>query len=379
MINSKQLSTRKPGISIAHLVLLILSFSFFSAVDPIGSIVSWEGNAKFYPGTSSAIEFTSHSPDTSYRSIYYDHRGVASAPISTDTCTDPLLLPWISNLINNPFNPYCSECLRLYQAKWNGNDVFIYEWDAGSCGFSDLGFTTIYTCSGDTIQHCYLSIAGLTCDPDSMIKDDNLEDKELIWQCEPTNFPNCPSDPDILAMTWLNDTLEKFMDLCDVFCIEGNSGNYVYKHMVDTNVILELRTTCGDIVRRFFDCAGNIIYTCTSFGFASPADCDLPFLPALDDGEILWTCPTTSSRAITSNSETFKVFPTFITDQITLITETARNWEMTIFNNLGQIIKKVKGRSETEIIPTADWPGGTLFLKIRSHDATEVIKVVKVD
>lgn len=295
-----------------------------------------------------------------------------------DTCIDPLNLPWLNNFINNPFDPYCSECLRLFQAKWNGDDVLIYEWDAGSCGFTDLGFTTIYSCSGDTVQHCNLSIAGLICDPDSMIRDDDLLGKELIWQCEPIHFPGCPAEVDILTMTWLQDTLEKYIDLCDAICIEGNSGNYLYRHMVDTNVILEFRTTCGDIVRRFFDCAGNTLYSCTEFGITTPSDCDLPFLPSLDDGEILWTCSTTSSRSIYSGTNAFKLYPTIVVDQVTMVTELQQRSEVTVYNGLGQVIQTITSLSSNEVISASDWPAGSIFIKIKSGGAPEVFKVIKV-
>jgi hypothetical protein len=180
-------------------------------------------------------------------------------------------------------------------------------------------------------------------------------------------------------MTWLNDSLEKYMDLCDAICIEGNSGNYVYKHLVDTNVILELRTTCGDIIRRFYDCSGTLLYSCTSFDFTSSADCDLPFLPSPDDGEILWTCTTTSTYTNSTGRNAFRFYPTFITDQVTLETEKPQIGQITVYNILGQVIEMINSHSTKEIISASDWPHGTIFIKVRSHEIEKIIKLIKVD
>ena len=294
-----------------------------------------------------------------------------------DTCIDPLSLPWVDRLINNPFDPYCSECLKLFQAKWKGDDVLIYEWDAGSCGFTDLGFATIYNCNGDTLQHCNVTIAGLICDPDAGIQEDSLKDKELIWQCVPRSFPECHSD--LLALAWVNDSLEAYEHLCGAICIEGNSGNYLYKHMVDTNVIIELRTTCGDIIRRFFDCAGDELFRCFHFDFALTSDCDLPFLPSVDDGELLWDCPTTSIQSELPNKKMLSFWPSVITDQLIVSTELPQIWHLTIYNAFGQAIESLTIRSDVEIISTSHWPRGTLFIKIRSENVSEFVKLIKVE
>ena len=295
-----------------------------------------------------------------------------------DTCVDPLKLPWVLDLISNPFNPYCSECLHLYQAEWKGDDVLIYEWIAANCGFTDSGFTTIYNCDGDTIQHCDLTIAGLICNPDLMINDDSLTNKELIWECEPTPLPQCPTE-EILTLTWLNDSLAKYEHLCEAACIEGNSGNFLYKHMVDTNVILELRTTCGDIIRRFYNCDGDVLYVCNSFSFGLPSDCTLPFLPGSDEGELLWSCPTTSSRSEAKSRRLIHLFPTLVSDQVTVINEDVGPYEIAIFNSIGQMLAKINSRSAREIIPAYKWPVGTLFLRVKSKNATEVFKIMKTE
>ena len=208
---------------------------------------------------------------------------ICSGSWELDTCSDdPLTLSWVQNLINNPFDPYCNECLTFSQARWNEKDVFIFNWEASSCGFTDLGFTTIYNCAGDTIQHCYTSIAGLQCEQDSMIIQDSLTDVQNLWQCTPFTFPRCSSDPDsILNMTWLKDTLANSSDLCDASAPGGNGRTFIYIHVIDTNIIIELRTTCADVIRRFYDCQGNSIYSCMSISESSIINCDLPFLPPL--------------------------------------------------------------------------------------------------
>jgi hypothetical protein len=343
-------------------------------------MTSTSAKAKTGHDTTSSVSITEMAKEDHQ----VDHRGdnfqlmTSSSLMQADTCPDPLSLAWVEDLINNPFNPYCSECLQLFRAKWEGSDVLVYEWNASSCGFTDLGFTTIYNCDGDTIQHCFLSIAGLTCDVDAMIDLESLSEKQLIWQCDTSRTLGCQEDLDISQLIWLNDTIEKYKHLCDVICVEGNSGNFVYKHTVDTSVILEFRTTCSDIVRTFYNCDGDELYRCFHFGFSLPTNCDLPFLPSLDDGELLWECTTTSIQSDLPSDKTLKFFPTLVTDQVVFSTEEPKTRLLTIYDAFGRTIESREVSSLVEVLSTSDWPVGTIFVKIKSNDIIDFIKLIKV-
>lgn len=318
------------------------------------------------------------SADTYHVSVI-DSKGCMGAD-SVVVDDDPLLLPWVQHLINNAFNPYCNACLTLSQATWMDSAVIIYDWEASACNFTDIGFHTIYSCSGDTIQHCNLTIAGEQCDPDALIGEGDLQDKKQLWQCTTPTLPPCPSESAaILSLPWVIDTLDHYEALCDAVCIEGNAGNFLYKHVVDTNVILELRTTCGDIIRRFYDCQGSLIYSCSSFNFSGTSDCDLPFLPSPDAGELIWECSTTSSPTILSAGQLFKVYPTIISDRVTIETESNKPWRVIIHDGFGRNLAIKSSRSRTEHLDADSWPPGMIYAKMISPQGAQLVKLLKID
>ena len=292
---------------------------------------------------------------------------------------DPLSLPWIQNLINNPFNPYCNECLTTSYAKWGMEEVIIFDWDAASCAFTDLGFTTVYNCLGDTIQFCYSSIAGLHCEPDSMIGSEHLQDEQLLWQCTPISLPKCPTESDsILQMTWLMDTLQQYDAFCHALCTGGNHGNFLYTHVLDTNLIIELRTTCADVVRRFYDCQGTRIYSCISFSESQEINCDLGFIPTDNSGELIWQCPATTGHTSLEESDAFSLFPTLVSDHLTIRTEQAKPWKLIISDGFGHTLLERTGHSQGEVINTFAWPPGVLYARIKTRNNIQQFKVVKI-
>ncbi len=293
---------------------------------------------------------------------------------------DPLSLPWVQALINNPFNPYCNECLTLSQATWMETDVIIFDWDAGSCNFTDLGFTTIYNCEGDTIQHCYTSIAGVHCDPDALIMNEDLQNEKLLWQCTPISLPDCPTDStSILALPWLVDTLLFYEDLCELACIGSNSGNFLYKHNLDTNVILELRTTCADVIRRFYDCQGKLIYSCTSFSESGLVTCDLPFLPPQEGGELIWQCPSTTSSTLLSENHSIKLYPTVFTNYIRIETKMEVPVKIIFYDGLGRVLSSMSGYYSNEEVDTHNWPQGIIYANTISQNRSKLVKVFKIE
>ena len=293
---------------------------------------------------------------------------------------DPLLIPWVQELINNPFNPYCNECLTLSQATWMDEKVLIFKWEASSCNFTDLGFTTIYSCEGDTIQHCYLSIAGEQCDPQANIEPDDLKDEQQLWQCMPRSLPDCPAPIDsILALPWVMDTLDHYDQLCNLACIGSNSGNFLYVHKIDTQVMLEFLTTCSDIVRRFYDCQGALIYVCNHFSISGTANCSLDFLPPIEAGELIWECPATTSSVPSVDNPIFKVYPTVVSDQLIIETESHKPWRVIICDSFGHVIDRQLGRSQRKVIDTESWPQGMLFAKIISGKSIQLVKLLNID
>lgn len=312
-----------------------------------------------------------------YGVMVTDSNGCAASD-SVAVESDPLQLLWVKQLTDNPFNPYCDECLSLSLARWMDDPVFVFEWDAGSCNFTDLGFTTIYSCAGDTLQYCYTSIAGVHCDPDTMIKIEDLRDVQQIWQCTDHTLPDCPDDTsEILAMPWLIDTLEHYGDLCDLACAGGNAGNFLYSHMVDTNLVLELRTTCSEVIRRFYDCQGNLLYSCTSFSEGGNSDCDLPYLPTLEGGELIWECPTTTASTTFGNDNFIKLFPTLISDQLFVEIEKEVPVEIVFYDGFGRILQRKFINKEQEEVNTAQWPKGIIYAKIISERSFFIAKLMK--
>ncbi|NND04763.1 MAG: right-handed parallel beta-helix repeat-containing protein [Saprospiraceae bacterium] len=368
------------------------SASVFVAMNELPSVnieVSSYGCANTALSAGEFIEYQWSTGDTTalitamsagtYQVSVIDSNGCIGAD-SVAVQDDPLSLPWVQDLINNPFNPYCNECLTLSQAIWMDSAVIIFDWEASACNFTDIGFTTIYNCQGDTVQHCYLSIAGEQCDPDAMIGEDALMNREQLWQCTTATLPSCPSTSDaILLMPWLIDTLDHYEALCDAICIEGNAGNFLYKHMIDTNIILELQTTCGDIIRRFYDCQGSLIYSCSSFNFAGISDCDLPFLPVSGAGELIWECSTTSSRTDQSTEQPFKVYPTIISDRVTIETEGDKPWSVIMYDGFGRNLARKSSRARIQELDADSWPQGMIYAKLISSQKAQLVKLLKVE
>ncbi len=297
---------------------------------------------------------------------------------SIEILNDPLSIPWVKDLISNPFNPYCDECLTLSHAMWMDQSVLIYEWDAASCNFTDLGFYTVYNCSGDTLQHCNNSIAGVDCDPDSLIENDDLINRQLLWQCQRISLPECPIDnEEILDLAWLNDTLKTYEPLCTLACIGGNAGASAWKHVIDSNVILEVRPACGDVTRKFFDCEGSLLYSCTSFSEAGTEDCSLPFLPGMNEGELIWDCSMTTSTAQENAVHPYKLYPTLVLDELVVESFSNEPWRISIYDSFGHLLISRKSRMNKEVLDTQFWPQGVLFAYIKGQDKFQVFKFVK--
>ncbi|MCB0669050.1 MAG: right-handed parallel beta-helix repeat-containing protein [Saprospiraceae bacterium] len=314
-----------------------------------------------------------------YSVMVTDSNGCVASD-SVVVLSDPLMLPWVQELIGNPFNPYCDECLTLSSANFMGGPVLVFTWNASACNFTDLGFSTIYSCDGDTIQHCSTSIAGESCDPDQMIMQDQLEDLKLLWQCGSSDLPVCPSDSlDVLALPWVIDTLNFYENLCDATCAGSNAGNFLYRHAIDTNIILEFRTTCSDIVRRFYDCDGTLIYSCTAFSESGGENCDLEYLPLLESGELIWECPSTTANVNFSTDDLVSIFPTVFSSRLYINSENRKPITIFFYNGIGYSLKTISNFTANTTINTDNWPSGIIYAKIRSQNRSGVLKLFKLE
>lgn len=314
-----------------------------------------------------------------YSVIVTDSNGCVASD-SVVVQSDPLKLPWVQELINNPFNPYCDECLTLSSAKWMGDPVLVFRWNASACNFTDLGFSTIYSCDGDTIQHCTTSIAGESCDPDQMIMQDQLEDLRLLWECGSSDLPVCLSDSvAILAMPWVIDTLNFYENLCDANCAGSNAGNFLYLHAIDSNYLLEFRTTCSDIVRRFYDCEGTLIYSCTAFSESGGENCDLEYLPPLESGELIWECPSTTANSNFLADNLVSIFPTVFSSRLYINSEIKKPTTIDFYNGIGHSLKTISNFTANTTINTENWPSGIIYVKIFSQNRSGVIKLFKME
>lgn len=293
---------------------------------------------------------------------------------------DPLQLPWVQELIHNSFNPYCDECLTFSQANWMDTPVLIFAWDASACHFTDLGFFTIYNCEGDTLQHCSTSIAGENCNPDQMINRADLNDVRSLWQCDPGALPECPSGEDsILTLSWLIDSLDAYEALCDLACAGSNSGNLLYRHLIDTQVVLELRTTCSEVIRRFYDCEGSLIYICTSFSETGVMNCDLDFLPSLDAGELIWECPSTPTLDVDKEGVGIKVFPTIFSEYLEIEKVPKVSSQVIFYDGFGRVLEKKIINADHEKIDTKNFPRGIVYARFILGTSSSMMKLMKIN
>ncbi len=293
---------------------------------------------------------------------------------------DPLTFPWMQTLISNLTATHCDSCLTINTARWNDMDVIEVNWNAGECGISDSGFWTVYSCTGDTIQHCQFTIVGQTCMPvPILLTPENLSMRDTIWRCE---VSECEITNDsILCQSGLIDTIIAHQELCDAVCIEGNAGNFVYRHEINGKTFIEFRTTCGDVERNFFDCSGNLIFKCSFFGFSGSGLCDTSVIPGTSEGELLWDCSmpikgTTSTEA--EWSKEIQIFPTLFEDQLTIKAGNFNDWKLVVTNLAGAMQSQIEATENQILLTTADWPTGPYFITIKIDGQQMVRKVMKV-
>ena len=293
---------------------------------------------------------------------------------------DPLAFPWMQTLISSLVANYCDSCLTISQALWNDVGVIEVNWNAGNCGFTDLGFWTVYSCNGDTLQHCETTIAGLTCTSDSIVPSpEDLTVRDTIWKCA---IPECSISNDaILCQPWLVDSLVANFELCEVFCIEGNSGNFVYRHNLNGKELIEFRTTCGEIRRMFYDCDGEFVFECLAFDFGFAGLCDSSTVPGLTEGELLWDC----SQPIKATTSTIddrvlgvRVFPTIFSNSLNISLDESLFKKILVSDAGGREVLRVQIEGGEMMLDTGDWTSGTYFLTFFGDQQKSMRKVQKI-
>ena len=293
---------------------------------------------------------------------------------------DPLTFPWLHSLISSLVLNYCDSCLTITQAVWNDMGVIEVNWDAGNCGISDSGFWTVYSCEGDTLMHCETTIAGLSCNPDSvMLTREDLADRDTIWQC---SIGDCTLENfDVLCQPWLVDSLTANLELCGAICIEGNSGNFVYRHEFRGRTLIEFRTTCGGIDRHFFDCNGRMIFSCSGAGFGSFGFCDSS-ISLLSEGELIWDCsqPIKGSTTLQHHQDSrIDVFPTVFDHILNLRLNQDHVEEMIVTDATGKNILRTNDFRKW-IDPTyCNVACGNLFFNISCKSKESSEKVMKIN
>ncbi len=299
--------------------------------------------------------------------------------VSLECEGDPLSFAWMQTLLSTMAGQYCDSCLTVSQAFWMDMPVIEVNWNAADCGISDSGFWTVYSCAGDTLQHCQITIAGQTCVPEpAELTPEELSMRETIWRCE---IAACLLENDsILCQSWLIDSLSANADLCDLACIEGNSGNFVYRHDLDERTLIEFRTTCGTIIRNFFDCSGSHIFTCNAFDFGFGGTCDTSAVPGLMDGELLWDCsmPIKGSTAmVDQKTGTIEVFPTIFNHWLGVRVPGHQTPMLFVTDQWGrQVLRTSLGAGEIHL-NTSDWVSGAYFLTFGGKDQKVVRRVIK--
>ncbi len=294
---------------------------------------------------------------------------------------DPLTFPWMQSLMSSLVGNYCDSCLTISEALWNEMPVIAVQWNAGNCGFTDLGFWTVYSCEGDTLQHCETTIAGEMCSPDSVgLVPEDLIMVDTIWQCM---IADCSiSNDSILCQDWLIDSLIAHLELCGVVCIEGNSGNFVYRHDVNGRELIEFRTTCGTIRRQFFDCSGHFVFECNYFDFGLQGLCDTATIPGLMEGELLWDCnhPIKGSTAIHEDrAEVLQVFPTLFTNSLNILVDPNRFENLVVYNARGREMLKTRIGQSRMHLNTSQWPSGSYFVTLVAGDRRTVRTALKIE
>ena len=89
-----------------------------------------------------------------------------------------------------------------------------------------------------------------------------------------SGLPSCPANAEISCLSWVEDRIiEKNQQLCQGFCI-GSANFEVYVHNYLNEKVVEVRETCGDTERLFYDCAGTFLESCTSFSMIGNEDCN---------------------------------------------------------------------------------------------------------
>lgn len=161
-------------------------------------------NTSTNPKVLDALDFYSYDSRNWTYEFFVDD--VLLTRLDLPQCSEnPLSYPWVQELIGNSD---CAPCSRLLQAEWEGNSIFIYEWDAYACGWFDAGSTTIYDCEGNILQTCSTTLAGNICDPYAGIV--SWDNERVLWECPNTECTS-PIDPQTvevghsyLRILWVN-------------------------------------------------------------------------------------------------------------------------------------------------------------------------------